>query len=236
MATLAALDLHVDAGDSVDLLVAHDVGLPQIERTDDNAITFELLAACYEFFFCNRCHFRGFSLVLSLRLYRSLVVYLYLGFVLDGPNHLIGSGNDLVAFLETGEHLDIGGSGDTCLDLLEDCLLTLDHEHALDFFLLPFLTGSGIAVARHHRRAGLASKSPFCRTVSAWIGIVRTFGRVAVVIFAVQESPGRISSGGLSRAITTLKSLASWLEMALCEAATPEERRIAVLPISLRVP
>src|ERR1039458_10119829 len=44
--------------------------------------------------------------------------------------------------------------------------------------------------------------------------------RVAVVILAVQESPGRISSGGLSMAITTLKSLASWLEMALCVAAS----------------
>ena len=48
---------------------------------------------------------------------------------------------------------------------------------------------------------------------------------MAVVIFAVQESPGRISSGGLSKATTTLKSLASWLEMALWEAATPLERR-----------
>ncbi len=59
---------------------------------------------------------------------------------------------------------------------------------------------------------------------------------MAVVIFAVQESPGRISSGGLSSPITTLKSLASWLEMALCEAAIPEERRMAVLPISVTWP
>ena len=55
---------------------------------------------------------------------------------------------------------------------------------------------------------------------------------MAVVIFEVQESPGRISSGGLSMAITTLKSLASWLEIALWVAATPVERRMAVLPIS----
>src|SRR6266566_1986149 len=64
----------------------------------------------------------------------------------------------------------------------------------------------------------------------------KTLGRVAVVIFAVQESPGRISRGGLSRATTTLKSLASWLEMALWEAAIPVERRMAVLPISLTWP
>src|SRR5579862_7297093 len=62
------------------------------------------------------------------------------------------------------------------------------------------------------------------------------FWRVAVVILAVQERPGRISSGGLSSATTTLKSLASWLEMALCDAARPVERRIAVLPISVTWP
>ena len=66
--------------------------------------------------------------------------------------------------------------------------------------------------------------------------MVRTFWRVAVVILAVQERPGRISSGGLSSATTTLKSLASWLEMALCEAARPVERRMAVLPISVTWP
>ena len=37
-------------------------------------------------------------------------------------------------------------------------------------------------------------------------------------------------------AMTTLKSLASWLEMALCEAATPVDRRMAVLPISVTSP
>ena len=37
-------------------------------------------------------------------------------------------------------------------------------------------------------------------------------------------------------ATTTLKSLASWLEMALWEAATPVERRMAVSPISVTWP
>src|ERR1035438_9856313 len=66
--------------------------------------------------------------------------------------------------------------------------------------------------------------------------MVTAFLRVAVVILAVQDNPGRTSSGGLSMATTTLKSLASWLEIALCEAATPVERRIAVLPISVTWP
>src|ERR1039458_3028762 len=66
--------------------------------------------------------------------------------------------------------------------------------------------------------------------------MISGFLRVAVVILAVQDKPGRISSGGSSMAITTLKSLASWLEIALCEAATPVDRRIAVLPISVTWP
>ncbi len=56
------------------------------------------------------------------------------------------------------------------------------------------------------------------------------------MIFDVHDKPGRISSGGLSSAITTLKSFASWLDTALCDAAKPVERRIAVLPISITVP
>src|ERR1700730_806452 len=68
------------------------------------------------------------------------------------------------------------------------------------------------------------------------MGIVNALARVAVVTLAVQDRPGRNSSGGLSMAMTTLKSLASWLEIALCEAATPVERRIAVLPISVTCP
>jgi len=36
--------------------------------------------------------------------------------------------------------------------------------------------------------------------------------------------------------MTTLKSLASWLETALWEAARPVERKIAVLPISMTRP
>src|SRR5580704_5892704 len=83
---------------------------------------------------------------------------------------------------------------------------------------------------------GLVSRSPLVRTVSAWIGIVTTFLRVAVVIFAEQDRPGRISSGGLSIATTTLKSFASWLDVLLCEAARPVERRMAVLPISMTCP
>ena len=33
---LAALDLDIDTGDRVDLLIAHDVRLPQIVRADDD--------------------------------------------------------------------------------------------------------------------------------------------------------------------------------------------------------
>src|SRR5579875_581597 len=68
------------------------------------------------------------------------------------------------------------------------------------------------------------------------MGMDKTFFRVAVTILAEQDRPGRISSGGESSAMTTLKSLASWLEVALCEAARPLERRMAVLPMSVTLP
>ena len=45
----AALDLDVDARDRVDLLVAHDVGLPEIVGADDDAVALELLAAFDQF-------------------------------------------------------------------------------------------------------------------------------------------------------------------------------------------
>ena len=48
---LAALDLDIDAGNGVDLLVAHDVGLPEIVGADDDAVPLELLAALNEFLF-----------------------------------------------------------------------------------------------------------------------------------------------------------------------------------------
>src|SRR5271167_634301 len=66
--------------------------------------------------------------------------------------------------------------------------------------------------------------------------MVSAFWRTAVVILAVQDRPGRISSGGLSMAITTLKSLASWLDVVLWEAATPVDRTMAVSPISITCP
>src|SRR5579862_683451 len=68
------------------------------------------------------------------------------------------------------------------------------------------------------------------------MGIVSTRWRVAVVILAVQERPGRISSGGLSSATTTLKSFASWLDVVVCDAAKPVDRTMAVLPISITWP
>ena len=63
--------------------------------------------------------------------------------------------------------------------------------------------------------------------------MARTPLRVAVVILAVAESPGRRFSGGSCSVTTTLKSFASWLAEVCCEVETPVERTMALLPISV---
>ena len=68
------------------------------------------------------------------------------------------------------------------------------------------------------------------------MGMVRTLGLLAVVIFALQERPGRRSLGGLSRVTTTLKSLASSVPVVDCEVATPVVRRRAWSPTSVTWP
>ena len=101
---LAALDLDVDTGDRVDLLVAHDVRLPQIVRADDDSLALELLAALLPLDAT-----AAFAMSLRFRLYRrSLVIYLDLGIVPQRANHLVAAGDDLVAFIQAAQDLNVG--------------------------------------------------------------------------------------------------------------------------------
>ena len=59
---------------------------------------------------------------------------------------------------------------------------------------------------------------------NAWMGIVNASALRAVVIFAVQERPGRRSTLVGSSVTTTLKSLASSVPVVDCEVATPVVR------------
>src|ERR1017187_7452262 len=52
----AALDLDIDSGYRVDLLVAHHIGLPEIVGADDNTIPLELLAPLDQFLLDCCCH------------------------------------------------------------------------------------------------------------------------------------------------------------------------------------
>src|SRR3954451_20736397 len=70
---------------------------------------------------------------------RTLIIYFYLRFILDGPDHLVAAGDDLVAVLQSVQHFDIGGAGDSRLHLAEVRLLAGDHEDALHFFLASLL-------------------------------------------------------------------------------------------------
>src|SRR5258708_38783265 len=68
------------------------------------------------------------------------------------------------------------------------------------------------------------------------MGMLSTLLRVAVVILAVEERPGRRADGGSASVTTTLKSFASWLVAAAWEVGTPVERTMALSPISLTMP
>src|SRR5579871_2948475 len=63
--------------------------------------------------------------------------------------------------------------------------------------------------------------------VRAWMGSDSTLDFEAVVIFAVVERPGRISSVGVSSVTITLKSFASSVPVVDWEVAMPVERNRA---------
>src|ERR1700730_3869349 len=54
----------------------------------------------------------------------------------QGVNYLIAPGDNLIAFIESAENLNIGGAGDAGCDLLKLRFTIADHKDALDFFLL----------------------------------------------------------------------------------------------------
>ncbi len=115
----------------MNLLVAHDVGLPEIVGADDNAVEAELLAALLTFLWCQ--FLNGFQCwhVLRGRLTRvrrsnlNLVIYFDLGVIADGSDDLIVPGYNLVAFLEAAECLNIRGAADAGFDCAE---LALFHR------------------------------------------------------------------------------------------------------------
>src|SRR5260370_17635647 len=76
-------------------------------------------------------------LTISLRfgLGGSLIIYLDFGFIAQGADHLVASGDDLVPFLQPAQHLNVGSSGDAFLHLAELSLLAVNHDNALQ--LLP---------------------------------------------------------------------------------------------------
>ena len=91
--------------------------------------------------------------------------------VLEGAQSLVGAGHDLVAFLQTGEHLDVGGAGDAGGDGNElgaelSVRILVDDEDAL-------LPGAGLEPGAGVEAAStlpeVAGASGECM-VSAWMG------------------------------------------------------------------
>src|ERR1022692_3912721 len=68
-----------------------------------------------------------------------LVIDLDLRVVGDGADDLVGARDDLRAFVQTGQHLDIGGAGDAGFHFVEGGLPAGHDEHALNLFLAGFL-------------------------------------------------------------------------------------------------
>src|SRR5215831_11477639 len=95
------------------------------------------------------------SRFLSLLRRGGLVVDLHLRVVLDGADHLIGAGDDLVAVLQAAEDFDIGCAGNAGFHLTELRFLSGNHEHALNLFLLRLFSGRiGLDLSRSAFRAG----------------------------------------------------------------------------------
>src|SRR5579872_3719241 len=55
--------------------------------------------------------------------------------VAQRANHFEAAGDDLVAFIQAAQNFDVGGAGDSGLDLAEDGLLSGDDEHSLNLLL-----------------------------------------------------------------------------------------------------
>ena len=135
-------------------------------------------------------------------------------------DRVVRPGDDLVAGLEARDDLEVLVAGNAHLDRQElDRLALADDEHAFGFLArlagLQFgRRGDGL------HRAGGACRSvgslttwPLAsytssRTATAAIGTAVTFGRVAVVMSAVQVKPGRTSGMSPSITTTTLKLVA----------------------------
>ena len=165
------------------------------------------------------------------------VVDLYARSRLQGAQNLVAAGDDLVAFLQPAQHFDVGGTGDAGFDRNELGFLACGLQRRPGF-LLSFLFWTHPSAALQPARnlsslcVGLQIRFAAGRSApgSGWRA---AFLRVAVVILAVVDRPGRKSSGGSCKVTTTLKSLASWLAEIRCEVATPVERTMALLPISV---
>src|ERR1035438_5535252 len=64
-----------------------------------------------------------------------LVIHLDLRVVGDGADNLVSARDDLRAFVEAGQHLDVGGAGDAGFHFVESSLPAGHNKHALNLFL-----------------------------------------------------------------------------------------------------
>src|ERR1035438_546053 len=79
---------------------------------------------------------------LALRFYDwRFVVHLDLGGTAQGPDDFVSAGDNLIALTEPAQDFDVGGAGNSSGNFLKLRASVLDHENALQLFLLSFLGG-----------------------------------------------------------------------------------------------
>ena len=169
------------------------------------------------------------------------IIPLQFDVVLERAQHFVGPDDDFIPCFEATGDFDVRGAGDAGGDRnklrFQLAAMRPQHEDPLGARILgasgaPSPVDAALTVCIE----ALPFRDAAVRMAKAWMGIANTFCRRAVVIFAVAESPGRSSGGGLVRVTTTLKSLASSVPVVLWLVAIPVERRMAWSPTSVTCP
>src|SRR6185437_15429427 len=161
------------------------------------------------------------------------VIDFNLRIVPNRPYYLVAAGDHLVSRLQPAQDFDIGRAGDARFHFAELSLFSVHDEDALNFLFHLF----------DFFRVGRRRLVWLMRNQVAFLADGERLNRNGHDVLAGRGGDlsrageaGFNRSSGTSRAMTTLKSFASCVDVWLCDAAMPLERTKAVSPISVTCP